>query len=143
MVKLTRIARPTPETRFHVDWSWFERNNINAEKVVRDQLTPKVAGRFSPDDAVEMVDYIDPQTGEVTQIDALREAIMSECQWEPLYLTGDIPLVQAVLRVFLANNNQPLNVVELAQRLERFDSDSILRVLTTGGVQMGIVPLYS
>lgn len=142
MVKLTRIARPTLETRFHVDWSWFERNNINAEKVIRDQLTPKVAERFPPEAAIETVDYVNPQTGEVTRLDSLREAIMSECQWEPLYLTGDIPLVQAVLRVFLANNNQPLTVIEIAQRLERIDPDPILRVLTTGDVQMGIVPLY-
>lgn len=142
MVKLTRIARPTAETRFHVDWSWFERNHLNIEKVIRDQLTPKVAQRFPADAPIQTLDYVNPQTGEILQIDALREAIMSECQWEPHYLTGDMPLVQAVLRVFLANNNQPLTAIEIAQRLERIDADPILRVLTTGGVQMGIVPQY-
>jgi hypothetical protein len=142
MVKLTRIARPTLETRFHVDWSWFERNHFNAEKVIRDQLTPKVAKRFPVDAPIATVDYVNPQTGEVTPLDALREAIINECQWEPRYLTGDIPLVQAVLRVFLANHNQPLTVIEIAQRLERIDPDPILRVLTSSGVQMGIVPQY-
>lgn len=142
MVKLTRIARPTTATRFHVDWSWFERNHLNTEKVIRDQLTPKVAQRFPPDAPIQTLDYVDPYTGEVTPIDSLREAIMSECQWEPHYLTGDMPMIQAVLRVFLANNNQPLTATEIAQRLERLDPDPILRVLTSGGVQMGIVPQY-
>jgi hypothetical protein len=142
VVKLTRIARPTPDTRFHVDWSWFERNNLNTEKVIRDQLTHKVAARFPFGEEVPLVDYVNPETGEVVRIDALREAIMSECQFEPHYLTGDIPLIQAVLRVFLANNNQPLTVHEIAQRLERHDPDPILRVLTSGGVQMGIVPIF-
>jgi len=142
MVKLTRIARPTPDTKFHMDWSWFERNHLNAENVIRDQLTPKVAKRFQEGAPIATVDYVDPQTGEVTPLDALREAIMNECQWEPHYLTGDMPLVQAVLRVFLANNNQPLAVTEIAQRLERVDPDPILRVLTSSGVQMGIVPQY-
>jgi hypothetical protein len=142
MVKLTRIARPTLETRFAIDWSWFERSQINAEKVIRDQLPPAVARRFPEDKSIPIVDYINPETGEVTQIDALREAIMSECQWEPTFITGDIPVVQAVLRMYLANNNQSLTAVEIAQRLGRHDPEVILRVLTGGGVQMGIVPQY-
>ena len=60
MVKLTRIALPTTATRFHVDWSWFERNHLNTEKVIRDQLTPKVAQRFPPDAPIQTLDYVDP-----------------------------------------------------------------------------------
>ena len=140
MLKL-KVARPTIETPFHLDWAWFERNHINVENVIRNQLTPRVAKRFPEGATVEILDHIDPETGEVSRMDALREAIMSECQWEPDYITGDIPLVQAVLRVFLANNNKQLTAGELAQRLGRNDPETILRVLTSGGVQMGVVPL--
>ncbi len=139
MLKL-KVARPTIETSFHLDWAWFERNHINVENVIRNQLTPRVARRFPEEQAVEILDYIDPETGEVFRMDALREAIMSECQWEPDYITGEIPLVQAVLRIFLANNNKSLTTNDLAQRLGRADPETILRVLTSGGVQMGIVP---
>lgn len=133
--------RPTIDTLFHIDWSWFERNQFNAEQVIRNQLSEKVAKRFPEGTEVATLDYIDPETGEVSRVDAMREAIMAECQWEPDYISPDLPLIQNVLRIFLANNNQPLNSVQLAQRLGRMDGESVLRLLISGIVPMGVVPL--
>jgi hypothetical protein len=135
-----KLRRPTLDTRFHVDWSWFERNNINPESVIRNQLTESYQQRMAGEEIRE-VDYIAPDTGEVLRMDNLRETILIEAQWEEGYITSDMPLSQAILRIFLATNNRPMTAREMAQRLERNDPETILRVLTATGVTNGIVPL--
>ncbi len=133
--------RPTVRTPFHIDWSWFERNNFDAEAIVRNQLCDTCRRQFEAGLPVTEVDYIDPETAEVIPMDNLREAILTHCRWEPDYIDGDTPLMQAILRLFLANNNHPLTPAEMGQRLTRRDADAILRVLTASGVQNGIVPV--
>ena len=53
----------------------------------------------------------------------------------------DMPLLQSILRLFLANHNQPMSVAEIARRLERHDSQAILKVLTAGEIKNGILPI--
>jgi hypothetical protein len=136
-----KLRRPTVEMPFHVDWSWFERNNFDVDRIVWNQLCDDCQQQFGNDYVVEEVDYIEPETGEVSRVDTLREAILAHCQWLPDYINEETPLVQSVLRLFLANNNKPLSSQQIAQRLQRHDADAILRVLTAGGVQSGIVPM--
>ncbi|MBA3530626.1 MAG: hypothetical protein H0T73_01710 [Ardenticatenales bacterium] len=136
-----KLIRPTLETPFHIDWAWFDRNHLNAESFVRGQLCYSCHQRFEKGLAVEEVDHIDPETGEVIRMDSLRESILAHCQMQPDYLAPDVPVMQAILRVFLANNNQPLTAVGLSQRLRRSDAETLLRLLTASGVQNGVVPV--
>lgn len=140
MPNVLTLIRPTVETPFHIDWNWFARNDIDGEQVLRDQLTPDVRQEFEQGKEIEDVDWIDPDTGEVFRVDSLREAILSECQWKPNYITESTPLITAVFRALLANNNRPTTPVELAQRLGRSTPETILNVLSRGGVKYGIVP---
>ena len=136
-----KAMRPTVDTPFEINWSWFERNNINAQSLVRNQLNYKWRQRFDNGLEIKEVDYINSETGEVFKMDNMREAILAECQWEPDYITRDMPLLQSILRLFLANNNQPMTVVEMARRLERHDSNAILNLLTASKIQNGIIPI--
>ena len=136
-----KAMRPTGDTPFQINWSWFERNNINAQSLVRNQLNYKWRQRFDNGLEIKEVDYINSETGEVFKMDNMREAILAECQWEPDYITRDMPLLQSILRLFLANNNQPMTVVEMARRLERHDSNAILNLLTASKIQNGITPI--
>lgn len=134
-----KMMRPTVDTQFQIEWSWFEQNKLDEHSVVRNQLNYKWRQRFDNGLEVQEVDYIDPETGEVFRMNNLHEAILAECQWEPDYITRDMPLSQSILRLFLANNNQPMSVVEMARRLERHDSQAILRVLINSEIQNGII----
>ena len=136
-----KVLRPTSDTPFHVDWGWFERNNLNAESFVRNQLCYSCHQKFADGYPVEEVDYVHPETGEVTRMDSLRESILAHCQFEPSYLNEDTPIAQAILRLFLANGNQPLTPKAMAQRLGRHDTQGIVRLLTASGVQNGVVPV--
>lgn len=133
-------ARPTTESLFHVDWTWFDRNQLDSEQVIRDQLCAECTRRLS-EEAVGEVDAVDLATGEVRLSDTLREAISAHCQWEPGYLSAEQPLSQVLFRLFLANYNQPQRLSEIARRLGRHDDDQLLRLLMSGTVRNGIVPL--
>jgi hypothetical protein len=88
-----------------------------------------------------MVDMVDPETAEVTRVDAIWEAIRACCSFKPGYIAVDMPLLDSVFRTFLANGNTPLSVQELYERLDRRPPETILRVLTKGRVYLGIKPL--
>jgi hypothetical protein len=136
-----KLLRPTTNTLFHIDWSWFERNGLDVQSLIRNQLSPNLLRKFADGHSPEEVDYIDPTTGEVFRLDSLRETILAESRWEPDYINNSLPLMQGVFRVFLAENNLPLSPVDLAHHLGRRDPETILRVLTASGVQNGVVPL--
>ena len=127
------FARPTLNTLFHVDWGWFERNHLNSEQVVRDQLCPACA-RQLVGEPVRELDAVDLTTGLVRRTDSLREAISAHCQWLPSYASGDHPLAQTLLRLFLASHNEPQSVAAMARRLGRHDDEQLLRLLTSGTV---------
>ena len=134
-----KLRRPTIDTPFHIDWGWFERNNLSAQSAIYNQICETHRHEVAPD-ATEPVDYIDPATGEVFPMDPMREMILSLCQWEDDYITGEMPVNQALFRLLLATNNRPITPSEMASHLKRVDANTLLRLLTSGSVSYGIVP---
>lgn len=136
----TRL-RPTLETPFHIDWGWFERNGIDVTLTRLDQLCYQCRNRFEHDDPTAQVDWVDSTTGEVFQVDAVSEAIMSHCQWKPDYINATTPLTAGIFRALLAHNNRPMKATELAQRLGRSDAETVLRVISGRDLKYGISPV--
>jgi len=136
-----RVLRPTVDTKFHIDFSWWAKQNKDIRVFMRELLCPESleAANAAPDR--QMVDMVDPETAEVTQVDALWEAIRACCSQKPDYIAADTPILDSIFRVFLANGNQPLSILELHERLDKRPPDVILRILTRGQVYMGIKPV--
>ncbi|MCX7977357.1 MAG: hypothetical protein N2646_09820, partial [Bellilinea sp.] len=65
------------------------------------------------------IDWVNPQTAEVTQVDGLQHTLMVHCAKLPGFLSQNTSLVNAVFRVFLSNGNSPLTPVELAEIIGR------------------------
>jgi hypothetical protein len=137
--KLARF-RPTVDTKFHIDYSWWEESGKNFRIYLRDQLCEECRERFANYQNTEDVDWIDPDTGEVRRTDALRECLRTRCANDPNYINERLPLASACFRVFLANNNTPLSPGELNQLLPWKSPESILQTLTGGQVYFGIRP---
>ncbi|MCB0076271.1 MAG: hypothetical protein KDD73_02535 [Anaerolineales bacterium] len=135
------IRRPTIDTPFHIDWGWFERNRLSAESAVYNQVCESHRAEVEPAGTDEM-DYIDSTTGEVFVTDARREVIMALCQFEDDYISAEMPLHQAVFRLLLASNNRPTSPAEMAAQLNRHDPQTLLRLLTSGSVSYGVIPLH-
>ena len=86
-----------------------------------------------------MVDWIDPETAEVKQVDGVQHVLITHCAKEAGFITEHTAMVDAIFRVFLANGNMPLTPVDLSSQLNR-PADVILRTLTGGRVYRGVRP---
>ena len=138
--KLARF-RPTVETKFRIDYEWWEQSGKNFRIYLRDQLCEECRERFANYQNTEDVDWIDPDSGEVRRTDALRECLRTRCANDPNYINERLPLASACFRVFLANNNTPLSPNELNQLLPWRSPESILHTLAGGQVYFGLRPL--
>ncbi|NPV68596.1 MAG: hypothetical protein HPY64_15780 [Anaerolineae bacterium] len=129
---------PTLETRFHIDYEWWERADQDLRMNMIGQLPPEQRDYFMQHSGDTESDWIDPETAEVHRVDALRMALQ-EAAKDPAYFLPPVSLVDAVFRVFLTNNNFPLTPIELSARINR-PPMTILRTLTGGQVYKGIRP---
>jgi hypothetical protein len=136
-----RGLRPTVDTRFHIDFSWWERQNKDIRVFMRDVLCAECRETVGSLSDTKMMDLIDPETAEVTKVDAIWESISACCSVKPDYITADTPILDGIFRTFLANGNKPLSILELYERLGKGPPEMILRMLTRGKIYMGIRPV--
>ncbi len=136
-----RALRPTVDTKFYIDLSWWEKQNRDIRVYMLDQLCPECRESVGSSSQEKLVDMVDPDTGEVLEVDAVWEAIRACCSLRPAYITADTPLLDSIFRLFLANGNKPLSVLQIYERLNRRPPETILRVLTKGRVYLGIKPV--
>lgn len=136
---MAKWTKPTVETKFHIDFDWWEETGRNFRVHLFSHLCKGCQERYRNYQETETIDWIDPNTAEVTQVDGLWHSLRTDCSVKPEYVNASTPLTTAVFRVFLANGNEPLSSVELSSRLRR-SPDVILRTIT--GVQTyGIKPI--
>lgn len=139
-VRRFRISR---DTKFHIDDDWWENSGRDFRLYLRDQLCEECRERFADHQNTENVDWVDPDTGEVHQTDALRECLRTRCANDPDYINERLPLASACFRVFLANNNTPLSPSELNQLLPWLSPERIVGTLGGDRVYLGLRPVES
>lgn len=139
--KPSALLKPTLDTKFQIDYEWWERENNDLRAYMLTHLPPEVREKFDEGDEDQVVDYIDPETGEVFQLDELGLALQEAAKEED-FINPQTSLVDSVFRVFLANGNTPRTPRELEEDTER-DARTILK--TFGGIRVyrGIRPLQS
>jgi len=137
--KVGLLVRPTLETKFHIDYDWWERADRDLEVYLRSHLCQEHQETYADIDSQAMVDYVDPETAEVTRVAGFQHTLISHCAHQPDYLTPQTSLVNAVFRVFLSNSNMPLTPIELGDRLNR-PARMILRTFSGRRVYKGIRP---
>lgn len=142
MVELKRplISKPTLQTRFHIDYEWWQQNDRDWRVYLYNILCPEHQKLFSERVADEMIDWVDPQTAEVQPVNGLQHLLIEHCARQPEFLAPGIPLVDLIFRVFLANGNTPLSPIELSERLGK-PAQTILSVLSGSRVYRGLRPV--
>lgn len=136
--KPSALVKPTLDTRFHIDYSWWQRSSEDLRMYLLSHLLPEQRERLSQSDEQRIVDYVDPETGEVTQLDELGLAIQIAAE-DPNFINPQTSMVDSIFRVFLANGNEPLTPRQLAQRTGR-PASVILKTLSGARVYKGIRP---
>ncbi|MBX3048989.1 MAG: hypothetical protein KIT46_01650 [Anaerolineales bacterium] len=131
------LIRPTLDTPFHIDFSWWRQNDQEWQVFLYGLLSEEQqasVGRINLDDTI---DRVDPQTAQVTQIDALQYLLSSH--YGANDEQGGSSLIESIFRAFLKNGNQPLTAEQLAADLGR-PAQTILRTLSGRQVYRGIRP---
>lgn len=136
-------TKPTLDTKFHIDFDWWAEKGRNFRVYLLSHLCPECRSRYqeyaSYRDA-ELIDWVDADTAEVTQVDGLWHSLRTCCSLKPDYINELTPLTTAVFRTFLANGNQPLSSAELAERLHR-PAETVLRTIGGSQIYDGIKPV--
>jgi len=91
-------------------------------------------------DSDEVIDWVDPKTAEIKQVDGLQHILISHCAQENSFFSQNMALVDSVFRVFLSNGNEPLTPEELGDILHR-PPETILRTFSSIRVYKGIRPV--
>jgi hypothetical protein len=140
-IPTTNLIRPTANTRFHIDYDWWERSGQELRLYLLQHLCEEHRHEFALDTRDELVfDWVDPETGRVVRVNRLMYALHSHCSRLPEYVTERTALVDAVFRILLASGNQPMTAQELAQRTGRA-ADMIQRTLSGKTVYKGLRPI--
>ncbi|MBV9324855.1 MAG: hypothetical protein JO352_13825 [Chloroflexi bacterium] len=114
---------PQTSAYYHVDPSWFEENNLSFEDVVRARMCDTCRSRIGQD-VEERVPVFDKATGrmrfEVQQStygsDPLK-CIREHCGRAKSYIHRDMPTLEAIFRIFLANGNTPMTLDQVREQL--------------------------
>ena len=138
---MAKWIKPNLETKFHIDFDWCEREGRDLRVYLQSHLCSECKVVYTNHRGNVQVDWIDPDTAEVTQVDALWQSIRTHCSERPDFITESTPLTDAVFRVFLANGNKPLSAIELHEILNRYTPMTILRTLGGRQIYKGIRPV--
>jgi hypothetical protein len=137
---MKRWVKPTADTKFHIDSDWWEEEGRDFRVHLLSHLCSECQERYQNYQEAELVDWIDPDTGEVSQVDGLWHSLRVCCSLKPDYVDEHTPLTTAIFRTFLANGNEPLTPLELQSRLRR-PAETILRTIGGFRVYNGIKPV--
>jgi hypothetical protein len=137
---MAKWVKPTVDTQYQIDFDWWEERGRNFRVHLLSHLCDECQERYKDYRDADLIDWIDDNTGEVTQVDGLWHSLRVCCSSKPDYINELTPLATAIFRTFLANGNKPLSPNELALELNR-QADTILR--TIGGLRVynGIKPV--
>lgn len=141
MAELKRfsLVKPTLQTKFHIDFDWWSQNDQDWRVYLHSFLCPKHQEAFPDLSEGELVDWVDPETAEVQQVDGLQHILITHCAREDDFIDERTTLVDGVFRLLLANGNTAMTPVELADQLGR-SPDTILQTLSGRQVYKGLRP---
>ncbi len=133
------LVRPTLETPFHIDFEWWKNHDNNWRVFLFSCLCSEHQEMYKSQDRDTLIDWIDPRTAEVTPVDGLQSVLMDHCAKQPEFFTENTAMIDAIFRVFLANGNLPLNVLQISEKIGK-SPDIILRTIAGLQVYKGIRP---
>jgi hypothetical protein len=124
-----------PNTRFYIDYDWWTKSNLSLESY----LSSKVDSELSFEDSTDMVDTIDPHTGEVRQVTQFEYTLQGYFRQLPDDYLQRASLVDAVFSVLLANGNRPMSATEIASTVKR-SPETIYQTFGRHQIYRGIRP---
>ena len=86
------IVKPTLDTPFHIDFDWWRDHDREWRVHLRSLLSPEAQEKFA--DIIngdDLIDWVDPETAEVHQVDGLQHVVITHSAQEEGFLDTRIP----------------------------------------------------
>lgn len=138
-IKTKSLKRATPDTQFHIDYSWWDESNLDIKTYLLTRLG--IGNDVEVDTEMEHVDLIDPRTGEVRQVDGFQYLVQAYFHQLPDDFLVNTSLVDAAFCLLLANANQPMTAREIGAQIQRAP-EVVVRTLGGPKIYQGIRPIY-
>jgi hypothetical protein len=136
--KPSTLIKPTLDTLYHIDYSWWDRSDEDLRTYLVSHLPPEQREQLNQATENHIVDFIEPDTGEVFQLTELSLAIQQAAK-DLDFINPHTSVVDSIFRVFLANGNEPQSPRNLAEHIGR-PASLILKTLSGGRIYKGIRP---
>ena len=131
------LVKPTLDTPFHIDFSWWRQNDREWLVFLRGLLGEEQEARLAEMNMEDRVDWVDPNTGEVTQMELLQYLLSQHYAQQG---EQGASMIESIFRAFLKNGNSPMSAKQLGEALGR-PPQTILRTLAGARVYRGIRPV--
>lgn len=135
------FVKPTVSTPLHIDFDWWRKHDNNWHVFLFSCLCAEHKSLFGNQPVEQMIDWVDPQTAEIKQVDGIQSILMAHCAKQPEFLTQNTAMIDAIFRVFISNGNTPLNSRELSDKIGK-PAETILRTIAGLQVYKGIRPCH-
>ena len=111
------------ERYYHVDPSWFDENNLSFDDVARARMCDSCRAKVGQE-VDERVPVFEKTTGRM-RFEVQRstygsdplKCIRDHCGRAKNYIHRDMPTLEAIFRIFLANGNQPMTLEQVREQL--------------------------
>ncbi len=111
------------DTQYAIDRDWFEQHNFVFEECAQARMCESCLQRVD-EEVEERYTVFDQKTGRASfdirraryGADPLR-VIRDDCSKKRNYITPDMPTLEAVFRVLLANGNTPMRLADVREQL--------------------------
>jgi len=138
--KRRSLIKPQLTSPFKIDFDWWQKHDRDWRVYLRDFLCDEHKTMFEDIENDEMIDWVDPKTAEITQVDGLLHVLITHCAKQEGFVSKNMTLVDSVFRILLSNGNRPTTPEELGEILNR-PASTILRTLSGVRVYKGIRPV--
>jgi hypothetical protein len=116
-------ARDDSSTRYAIDSTWYDENGFSFEAVVQSRMCESCLERLD-EEVEERYTVLDKKSGRASfEIRRARygsnpvRVIRDCCSKKRNFITPDMPTLEAVFRVFIANGNAPMTLENVREQL--------------------------
>jgi hypothetical protein len=111
---------------YYIDTTWFAENGFSFDEVVQSRMCDSCRGRLG-EEVEERFTVLDKKSGRAS-FDFRKSAyganptrvIREECSKKKDYITPDMPTLEAIFRIYLANGNDPMPLVHVREQLREW-----------------------
>ncbi|MBI4214066.1 MAG: hypothetical protein HY534_07140 [Chloroflexi bacterium] len=114
------------EDRFYIDADWHERQGLSFNDVVQERMCPQCQLRVG-EEVEERYPVVDRKTRRVTyelrrvQYGSRPVSIIRDCcARKSQFIVPDMPVLEVVFRILLANGNQPMPLEHIRDQLREW-----------------------